>query len=266
MFRPTRWMGVLAMALALAGCAQKSDQANNDTASDSLLAANPVEPPQTGITPQTEYQPEQQQKQETPPPPAPKPVAAKPKPKTAPPKVSETPAEPVARGVTVPAGTGIKISVSAQITSETAQSGDTWSGEVTEPLVIGTNAPIPAGSKVSGVIASAKAAEKGSRAHLVLAVRTIEVNGRTYHVHATADSLIAGSTRTRNVGAVAGSAGAGALIGKAIGGGGKGALIGGVVGGLIGTGAVASSKGYQVVVKEGTELTFTTDDVVVMKD
>jgi hypothetical protein len=193
-------------------------------------------------------------------------VASKPKAKPAPPVQHETQSEPVARGVTVPAGTAIKISVAAHITSETAQSGDTWSGEVTQPLVVGTSAPIPAGSKVTGVIASAKAAEKGSRAHLVLAVRTIEVGGKTYHVHATADSLIAGSTRARNVGAVAGSAGAGALIGKAIGGGGKGALIGGVIGGLVGTGAVASSKGYQVEVKEGTELTFTTDDVVVMKE
>jgi hypothetical protein len=261
MFRPIRIGSVLVIALALAGCAQKSEQAANDTASDSLLAANPVEPPQTGITPQTEFQPEQQQTEA---PPAPKPVAAKPKPKPAPPK--ETPSQPVARGVTVPAGTGIKISVAAQITSETAQSGDVWSGVVTEPLVIGTSAPIPAGSKVSGVVASAKAAEKGSRAHLVLAVRTIEVGGRTYHIHATADSLIAGSTRARNVGAVAGSAGAGALIGRAVGGSGKGALIGGLVGGLVGTGAVASTKGYQVTVKDGTEMVFTTDDVVVMKE
>jgi len=263
MFRSSRIGSVLVIALALTGCAQKSEQAANDTASDSLLAANPVEPPQTGITPQTEYQPEQQQKEA--PPPAPKPVASKPKPKPAPPK-SEAPSQPVARGVTVPAGTGIKITVAANITSETAVSGDTWSGEVTEPLVIGTSAPIPAGSKVSGVIASSKAAEKGSRAHLVLAVRTIEVGGKTYHIHATADSLIAGSTRARNVGAVAGSAGAGALIGKAIGGSGKGALVGGLIGGLVGTGAVASSKGYQVTVKEGTELVFTTDDVVVMKE
>ena len=261
MFHMKRLGVALAIALALAGCGQSSEQAG-ETASDSLLAASPVEPAQTGITPQTEYQPEQQQQE--PPPPAPKPVASKPKPKPAPPK-DET-SQPVARGVTVPAGTAIKINVAAQITSETAMSGDTWSGVVTEPLVIGTSAPIPAGSKVSGVIASAKAAEKGSRAHLVLAVRTIEVNGRTHHIHATADSLIAGSTRARNVGAVAGSAGAGALIGKAVSGSGKGALVGGLIGGLVGTGAVASSKGYQVTIKEGTELVFTTDDVVVMKE
>ena len=261
MFRLSRIGAVLAIALALTGCGQKTELAN-ETASDSLLAANPVEPPQTGITPQTEYQPEPVQKET---PPTPKPVASKPKPKPTP--APEVPAAaPVARGVMVPAGTGIKITVAANITSETAQAGDTWSGEVTEPLVVGTSAPIPAGSKVSGVITSAKAAEQGSRAHLVLAVRTIEVGGRTHHVHATAESLIAGSPRARNVGAVAGSAGAGALIGKAIGGSGKGALVGGLIGGLVGTGAVASSKGYQVTVKEGTELVFTTDEVVVMKE
>jgi hypothetical protein len=265
MFRPSRIACALVIALALTGCAQKSEQAANDTSSDSLLAANPVEPPQTGITPQKEYQPAPEPPKETPPPPAPKPVAAKPKPKPAP-HVAQAPAQPVERGVTMPAGTAIKISIAANITSETAQSGDVWSGEVTQPVVIGTSAPIPAGSKVSGVIASAKAAEKGSRAHLVLSVRTIEVGGKTYHVHATADSLIAGSTRARNVGAVAGAAGAGALIGKAVGGGGKGALVGGLIGGLVGTGAVAGSKGYQVEVKEGAELTFTTDDVVVMKE
>jgi len=251
----------LALALALASCAQKTEQAS-ETASDSLLAANPAEPPQTGITPQTEYQPEPP-KQEAPPPP--KAVASKPKPKPAPP-AEEAPRAQAPRGVTVPAGTAIKINVAAQITSETAQAGDTWTGVVTEPLVIGTSAPIPAGSKVSGVVAAAKAAEKGSRAFLVLSVRTIEVGGRTHHIHATADSLIAGSTRARNVGAVAGSAAAGALIGKAIGGSSKGALVGGLIGGVVGTGAVAGSKGYQVTVKEGAELTFTTDDVVVMKD
>src|SRR5262252_654685 len=103
MFKPNRWVGVVVIALALTGCAQKAEQQANETASDRLLAANPVKPPQTGITPQTQYQPEQQQKQETPPAPAPKPVAAKAKPKTAP-KVAEIPSEPVARGVTVPAG------------------------------------------------------------------------------------------------------------------------------------------------------------------
>ena len=38
----------------------------------------------------------------------------------------------------------------------------------------------------------------------------------------------------------------------------KGTVIGGIVGGGVATGVVAKSKGYQVVLKEGTPLTFTT--------
>jgi len=67
------------------------------------------------------------------------------------------------------------------------------------------------------------------------------------------------SPRARNLGAVAGGAAAGALIGKAAGGG-KGALIGGLIGGAAAGAGVAASKGYQVVIKEGTPLTFTVDE------
>src|SRR5207344_3231930 len=109
-----------------------------------------------------------------------------------------------------------------------------------------------------GVVSGVLPAEKGSRAMLVLAVRSVDIDGTNYTVGATGDSIIAGSTRARNVGAVAGGAAAGALIGKAVGGGGKGALIGGLIGGAATAGAVAGTKGYQVVIQEGSEMTFTT--------
>ena len=125
-------------------------------------------------------------------------------------------------------------------------------------------APIPAGSTVHGVVAGVAPAEKGSRAFLLLAVRSVTVNGKTHTLHATADSIIAGSTRARNLGAIAGGAAAGALIGKAVGGSNKGAVIGGLIGGAAAGGAVAASKGYQVVLKEGTELTFSADEAVVI--
>jgi hypothetical protein len=136
---------------------------------------------------------------------------------------------------------------------------------VKDPVVIGTNAPIPAGSTVQGVVSGVSPAAKGGRAFLVLAVRSITIQGKSEPISASADSIIAGSTRARNLGAIAGSAAAGALIGRAVGGSGKGALIGGLLGGAAATGAVAASKGYQVELKEGTELTFTTGESVVLK-
>jgi hypothetical protein len=90
------------------------------------------------------------------------------------------------------------------------------------------------------------------------------VEGAGYTAKATTESIEAGSTRARNLGAIAGGAGAGALIGGAVGGK-KGAWIGGLIGGAGASGAVAKSKGYQVVLKEGTELTFSTSQPVSIK-
>ena len=244
--------------LALAGCGQKSAETASTASSDSLLASSPIEPPQGELKPQTDFQPEPAPA-ETPTPvpvPAPKPQAAAPKPK---------PAAPAAPTATIAAGTGLKVTMGTPLTTETAQPGQEWTGMIAEAVTVGNLAPFPAGSVVHGVVDGVKAAEKGDRAVLVLRITGIEANGKMHAIGATADSLVAGSTRNRNVGAVAGGAAAGALIGRAIGGSGKGALIGGLIGGAAATGAVASSKGYQITVKEGAELEFKVDQDTKLK-
>jgi len=249
---------VMLLTIALAGCGQRSQTVSEETSTDSLLAANPSEQTAGDITPSTEYQ----EPAQTPAVPVSKPrPTTKPKPKPAPERTPEP--EPV--GIAVPAGTAIKITFDQKVTSETAVAGDTWTGTVKEAVVVGSNAPIPAGAKVHGVISGAAPAQKGSRAFLLLAVRSVEFDGQTHSVHASTDSIIAGSPRARNLGAIAGGAAAGALLGKAIGGGGKGALIGGLIGGAAATGAVSASKGYQVEMKEGSELTFTTNETVAIR-
>jgi hypothetical protein len=258
MKRPILLLAALSFAL-LAGCAKHADQASR-TGSDSLLATSPVEPPQGSLTPATQYQGGQTPPAETPPAAAPK--ATTPKPKSKPVVKAAPAAKP---SVSVPAGTAIAVTVSAKLTSETAHAGDVWSGTIAEPVVIGTAAPFPAGSTVQGVVLASKGAEKGDRALLLLGIQSITVNGTSHDLMATADSMVAGSTRARNVGAVAGGAGAGALIGSAIGGG-KGALIGGLVGGTAATVGVAKSKGYQVTVDEGAKITFHTDHTAVIHE
>lgn len=165
----------------------------------------------------------------------------------------------------VPAGTTVNVRLGTTITSETAGVGDGWDGVVTRSVVIDGETPIPAGSTVHGVVTGARAAERGNRAMLDLGVRSITANGKTYRVRAGADAVIAGSPRKRNVGAIAGGAAAGALIGKAVGGDGKDAAIGGIIGGATATGVVAASKGYQVVLKSGTVMRFTLDEQIAMK-
>jgi hypothetical protein len=256
------WTMALFALAALAGCGHKTEQAQQATSADSLLASNPTEQQPGDLTPQTPYDQTTQGQQppaatttNTTPPPASRPIS-KPKPKPHTNTTAST--EPATRGVTIPAGTDLGVTIGTALTSETAQPGDAWSGTVKDALILGTDAPIPAGSIVHGVVRTSVPAEKGSRAVLVLAITSVEVGGRTHSIDATADSLVAGSTRARNVGAVAGGAAAGAILGKVIGGG-KGALIGGLLGAGGTAAAVSKTKGYQSVVKEGQELTFHVD-------
>lgn len=162
--------------------------------------------------------------------------------------------------ITVPSGTPIDVTLGTDLSSEHASVGDAWTGSV----VHGING-IPAGSTISGTVSGVKPAVKGDRAMLDLRLTSITVNGHQYQMSGGMESVVAGSTRARNLGAIAGSAAGGALIGKAVSGSGKGALIGGVIGGGVATGVVAASDGYQVHLKPGTPLTFTTSSAVAVR-
>ncbi len=238
------------LALSLSACSRQQT-AMDTTTTDSLMASNPVETPAGDITPQSPYTEPQADTRPATTTPSTRP-STKPK---SPPASTPAPA-PSNPGTRVDAGTAVNVSVSSQISSETANVGDTWTGEVKENVIVGDRVVFPAGSIVTGTVTEAVPAERGSRARLGVEVNSITVNGTRHAVDAGTEAIEAGSPRARNLGAMAGGAAAGALIGKAVGGSGKGALIGGLLGGAAAGGAVAKSKGYQVVLKEGTVVTF----------
>jgi hypothetical protein len=159
--------------------------------------------------------------------------------------------------LTVPSGTSLNVTLATALNSETASAGDSWSGSVLDGMQ-----GIPAGSSVSGTINAVRPAKKGDRAMIDLGLTSITVDGHRYMVRGSTESIVAGSTRARNLGAIAGAAAAGALIGRAVSGSNKGTLVGAVVGGGTATGVVAASDGYQVVLKSGTPLVFTTNESV----
>jgi hypothetical protein len=253
-------VSLLALTLVLSGCGQKSAQnASGSASSDSLLASSPVEQPQGQVQPQAGMQPGAAQTAPAPTPAPAAPKAAAKKTPAAHAAAKAAPAAPVAQSVTVPAGTGLTVTVGTALTSETATPGQSWSGTIKDAVTVGSAAPFPAGSTVMGVVAGVAPAARGDRAYLVLRLTSIQANGTSHEISATADSIIAGSTRKRNVGAIAGGAAAGALLGKAIGGSGKGAVIGAIAGGVAATGAVAASKGFQVEVPQGKDMVFHVD-------
>jgi hypothetical protein len=162
--------------------------------------------------------------------------------------------------VTVPAGTSLEVTLGTSLSSESASVGNAWTGSV-----LNGRDGVPAGSAVSGTVSAVRAAKKGDRAMLDLRLTSITVGGRSYRMDGSTEAIVAGSTRARNLGAIAGSAAGGALIGKAVSGTGKGTLIGGIIGGGVASGVVAASDGYQVMLKPGTALTFTTSEAVAVR-
>ena len=167
--------------------------------------------------------------------------------------------------LTLPSGTSIDVTLATALTSETANAGDAWSGSVRNASVLDGRNVIPAGSSVSGTVTSVKPARKGDRAMLDLGLTSITVGDRTYRVHGSTESIVAGSTRARNLGAIGAATVAGAVVGNQVGGSTKGTVIGGLIGGGAATAVVSKTRGWQVALKSGTPLTFTTNEAVAVR-
>ena len=158
--------------------------------------------------------------------------------------------------IKVPMGTQLDVRLGSSLSSKTASVGDLWTGTLVKPVIEDGREVLPAGSRVEGTVVSAEPAQRGSRARIELGVRAVRIEDRKIALRADADPVVAGSPRARNIGAIAGGAAVGALLGKAIGGDAEDAAKGALVGGAVATGAVAASKGYQVELRHGTTITF----------
>jgi len=167
--------------------------------------------------------------------------------------------------LTLPSGTLVEVTLATPLTSETASVGSAWNGTIRNALVLDGHNVVPAGSSVSGTVTSVKAAHKGDRAMLDLGLTSIAVGDHSYRVHGNTEAIIAGSTRARNLAAIGAATVAGAVVGHQVGGSDKGTVVGGLIGAGAATAVVSQTNGWQVVLKEGTPLTFTTTEAVAVR-
>jgi hypothetical protein len=165
----------------------------------------------------------------------------------------------------LPSGTSIDVTLGTTITSETASVGDAWSGVVAKSVIQDGRTFAPAGSAAQGTVTGVTAAQKGNRAMLDLGLSSFTVGDQNYRVHGISEAVVAGSPRARNLGAIGAATAAGAVVGHAVGGSDTGTLIGAIVGGGAATGVVSQTKGWQVVLKQGTPITFTTNQAVALR-
>lgn len=158
--------------------------------------------------------------------------------------------------VSVPEGTALHVVLDQSLTSAKNRPGDEFEASVSAPVVVGGKTVIPKGARVRGRVVEAK---ESGRLHgvasLSLALRSIEVGGKSYDIETSSITRVGSNHNKRNVALIGGGAGAGALIGG-LAGGGKGALIGSAVGAGAGTAGAAATGKKEITIPAETPLNF----------
>lgn len=164
--------------------------------------------------------------------------------------------EPKVEALTVPQDTTIHVTLNQALSSDQSRPGEHFEATVSQPVIIDGTTVIPQGASAEGLVVDAHHSGRlRGRAHLQLALETVNVNGETYGVRTASVWRSGGSHKKRNWEWIGGGAGGGAVIG-AIAGGGKGALIGGPVGAAAGTSVAFLTGKKDIHLRAETPLTF----------
>ena len=169
------------------------------------------------------------------------------------------PAQPppvIYRNIQVPAGTSVSVRINQTLDSESTQEGATFTGVVTNAVIVGGENVIPAGSSVDGRVL--RVHEAGHyQGNSLLSVEITSIRRRGQRIDVASDPYtIEGKGRGKNtIAKVGGGAAVGAILGGIFGGG-KGAAIGAAAG--AGAGGVANgvTRGQQVQIASETVVRF----------
>ena len=140
------------------------------------------------------------------------------------------------------------MTLDSPVGSATSQVGDAITGTTTSAVLVGDQVAIPSGSTIQGRLTSVDPATKGLK---------IAEKGGTVVLSFTKVTTPNGNSSPMSASLT--SAAGGAILGKILGGHTKDAAIGAVVGSGIGTGIAAGTKGKEVVLPAGTQLSIALD-------
>lgn len=193
--------------------------------------------------------------------PRPKPVVRSPRA----PAPAPAPSAPAARSGVLSSGSSFSASAVDSVHSHYTRVGDLVRVRVSND-VTGANGRvvIPAGSIVTLAVTDiAQAKNRGEKGTLVMSARSVEINGSSYPISASATDY-AYEMKARNVGVeevakTGAGAAAGAIVGRVIGG--KTGTVIGAVGGAAAGGAIAAkSANRDIIVHAGNSVTLTLRD------
>jgi hypothetical protein len=236
---------ILVLAAAMTACSRGSESqtlhANAPAAGNPAAAATPASAtiPESSATPT--------------PAPAAAPTADPARP--AAPETSAAPA-PAYRDITVPAGTTLAIDLGSAVASDSSHVEDPVRGTLRRGIRINGVEAIPAGTRVLGYVTEAtRSGRVKGRARIAFRFTQLDLPGPGERVAIRTGTIAREAQATKKDDAV--KIGAGAAAGTVIGaivGGGDGAAKGAAIGGGAGTGVVLATRGKEVRLVPGTDL------------
>lgn len=162
---------------------------------------------------------------------------------------------PQYRDVTLPAGTTLRLELQSAIASDTSSVEDTVRASLRQPVSIDGNTVLPTGTEVVGNVTSVERSGRvKGRARIAYRFNSIDYSGERYDIRTNTLSHQAEATKGEDATKIGIGAGAGAAIGALLGGG-DGAAKGAAIGGGAGTGVVLATRGKEVRLGPGADVT-----------
>ena len=162
---------------------------------------------------------------------------------------------PAYREVTIPAGTALPLALTSSIASDTSAVEDAVTAELTSPITIDGRDVLPAGTRLTGVVTAVEESDRvKGRAMIAFRFTSLRHGDTRYDLQTAALSHLAPATKAEDATKIGIGTGAGAVIGGILGGK-KGAAQGAAVGGGAGTGVVLATKGREVRLPPGSDVT-----------
>jgi hypothetical protein len=180
-----------------------------------------------------------------------------------PPAAAVTPSAPAAppaptfREMTIPAGTELALDLASAVGSDTSKVEDTVRATLRQAILVGGREVLPTGTEVVGTVTDAdRSGRVKGRAHIAFRFNSLEHRGTRYDIETQPISRQAEATKGEDATKIGIGAGAGAAIGALLGGG-DGAAKGAAIGGAGGTGVVLATRGKEVRLGAGANVTTT---------
>jgi hypothetical protein len=168
----------------------------------------------------------------------------------------ELPPTPEYREVTIPAGTVLPVELQSAVSSDTSHPEDQVRGTLRRSITIDGIEALPAGTAALGhVTVAERSGRVKGRARVAFRFTRLDPPGEAERVAVQTGviSQVAAATKKQDAAKIGGGAAGGAIIGGILGGGG-GAAKGAAIGGAAGTGVVLGTRGKEVRLAPGTNV------------